>query len=85
MAIRSENGFYKVTKLDQSTSECSCYDHKTMSLPCRHIMFARAEINIDIFLPCMVPERKRLNYTINFLESNIKSKNLNKVIENLNK
>lgn len=43
---------------------CSCYDHLSTKLPCRHIFYARKHRGIGLFTIEMVPNKHRLNPTI---------------------
>ena len=46
-----------------SIETCTCVEHKTTALPCRHIFFSRRLMNKSLFDANMVPDRLKLGYS----------------------
>ena len=52
--------------VDNNASSCSCSFWKTMSLPCRHILHVRLNVNQTIFEECMFHPRWFKSYQVDF-------------------
>jgi hypothetical protein len=63
---------YLVKNYQSDQVSCDCYENLSLNLPCRHIFFVRKWANLSLFNINMVPERHRINRSINnVLKSNV--------------
>jgi hypothetical protein len=65
LTVSISNKIYTVTDYNMNSPKCSCYDHLSLDLPCRHIFFSRKVTNNNIFLSSMVNSRHLITTTLN--------------------
>ena len=52
--IKTRSNFYQITDVTSNSPKCTCFDMKTMNLPCRHIFRVRNDLKLTLFEPAMV-------------------------------
>ena len=46
--IQTKNNFYEISNINTAQPKCTCYQMKTMNLPCRHIFKCRSDLNLTL-------------------------------------
>jgi hypothetical protein len=80
--VSSEKNNYQLTDLNNNLATCSCYENSALSLPCRHLFFARNELALQMFNSDMVPQRHKLKQQL--VQANKPSMSLFTKVPNMN-